>query len=354
MLLAHRGFMRSGKRRLVRVLAPALALGVFSAAAFSQRTVPSPALSIGGVVRDEKTNQYIAAATLDLQRTSGESGSPTIVSGTRGDFQFTRVGSGDYVITVHAKGYETAAFPLMLGGISLSNLTITMRASESANPSAAGDPVSAHQLSIPQRAREEFDKGMKEMVSAKLDYHRALPHFERAIQEFPDYYEAFAEVGIIQHHLGDKAAAEQALRKSAELSENRYLDALSLLAQMLNDQERFSDSERVARTCATQDESAWVCDLELARALSGLKRAGEAEPVALKARDLNPNNPGTFLVLGNIHIQERKYADVVNDFDTYLNLNPSGPESDQVRAAQQQARRALARTQGAAAVPPKP
>jgi len=353
MLLANQGFMRSGKRRLVGVLAPALALWILSAAAYSQRTVPSANLSIGGVVRDEKTNQYIRAATLELLRANGESASPGIVSGTRGDFQFTLVGSGDYTITVQAKGYETAVVPVMLGAFALSNLTITMRASESENPPAAGDPVSAHQLSIPDRARDEFDKGMKEMVSAKLDYHRALPHFERAIQEFPDYYEAYAEVGIIQHHLGDKAAAEKALRKSAELSENRYLDALSLLAQMLNDQERFSESERVSRTCATQDESAWVCDLELARALSGLKRAGEAEPIALKARDLNPNNAGTFLVLGNIHIQERKYADVVNDFDAYLKLNPSGPESDQVRAAEQQARRALASTQGAAAVPPK-
>jgi hypothetical protein len=352
MLFAHRGFMRSGRRSFFRVPASALALWILSVAAIAQRTTPIPSLSISGWVKDEKNNQLITAATLDLQHSSGDSASPSIVSGTGGDFFFAHVGSGDYIITVHAKGYETAVVPVMLGAVALANVTIAMRA-EAGRQATPGDPISTHQLSIPDHARDEFDKGMKEMVSAKVDYHRALTHFERAIQEFPDYYEAYAEVGIIQHHLGDKAAAEQALRKSAELSEDRYLDALSLLAQMLNDEERFSDSEHFARTCATQDESAWVCDLELARSLSGLKRASEAEPIAVKARDLNPNNAGTFLILGNIHIQERKYADVVNDFDMYLKLNPSGPESDQVRAAEQQARRALARTEGAAA-PAKP
>ena len=67
---------------------------------------------------------------------------------------------------------------------------------------------------------------------------------------------------------------------------------------------------------------------------------------------MNPNNAGTFLVLGNIHIQEHKFAAVVKDFVTYLKLDPSGPQSDQVRAAQAQARQALAKSQNRAVSPP--
>ena len=322
------------------------ALLLVSATLSSQQTAPARGLSLGGVVRDVETNQLISAANLDLQRSSGETASPPVVSGTKGEFLFNGIPSGDYLITTRVKGYDTSTTSIMLGGFPLLNVTITLHRTESKQPSAPGDTISAHELTIPGKARDEFDRGMKVMGVPKPDYAKALGHFERAIKEFPDYYEAYAQIGIAQYHLGDKAAAEQALRASARLSGGHYLDALSLLARMLNDESRFAESESFARTCATEDESAWGCELELARALSGLKRPTEAEALATKASELNPSNADTFLILGNIHIEEHKYAEVVKDFDAYLKLNPTGPESDQVRASQEQARRALARTEG--------
>jgi len=152
--------------------------------------------------------------------------------------------------------------------------------------------------------------------------------------------------------LGEGAEAEKALRKSVEMSASRYPDALFLLAEMLNDGGRFAESEGFARQCVQQDDSLWSCDLELARALAGLKRPAEAEAAAAKASELNPGNAKTFLILGNIHIQERKYQAVVEDFDAYLKLDPTGPASDSVRASQAQARRALEKQLTAVPQPP--
>ncbi|MBZ5681353.1 MAG: tetratricopeptide repeat protein [Acidobacteriia bacterium] len=321
--------------------------------ALPQQTAPARGLFISGVVRDDDTHDALSAVALELQRISGDTASPPVVSGTRGEFQFNGVVSGDYRITAHQKGYETATLDIMLGGIPLSNVSITLRRSAVAPGSVPGDAISAHQLSIPEKARDDFDKGFKLLNGTKPDYRRALTYFERAIKEYPDYYEAYAETGVAQHRLGDKAAAEQALRKSVELSSGRYPDALMWLAEMLNDASRFSESEEFARRCATENDSSWRCALELARSLAGMKRSTEAEAVATKASELNPNNAGTFLVLGNIHIQEHKYAAVVKDFDTYLKLDPSGPQSEQVRAAEEQARKALNKTQNSAPTPPK-
>ena len=332
----------------------AVVFAVFSPAAFPQQTAPARGLFISGSVRDDDTHQALSAVTLELQRASGEAASTPIVSGVRGEFQFNGVGSGDYHIIAHEKGYETGTVAVMLGGVPLFNVIVTLRRSAAAPDAAPGDAISAHQLSIPDKARDAFDKGFKLLNGAKPDYRRALSFFERAIKEYPDYYEAYAETGVTQHRLGDKAAAEQALRKSVELSSRHYPDALMWLAELLNDAGRFSESEEFARVCATEDDSSWRCDLELARALAGLKRPLEAEAVATRASELNPNNAGTFLVLGNIHIQEHKYAAVIQDFDTYLKLDPSGPQGDAVRAAEEQARKALARAQSAAPTPPKP
>jgi regulator of sirC expression with transglutaminase-like and TPR domain len=47
-------------------------------------------------------------------------------------------------------------------------------------------------------------------------------------------------------------------------------------------------------------------------------------------------------VLGNVHIQERKYPEVLADFDTYLRLAPAGAEADMVRKSREQVAKVVA------------
>ena len=82
---------------------------------------------------------------------------------------------------------------------------------------------------------------------------------------------------------------------------------------------------------------------ELARALVGLKRGREAEASALQAKELKPDNPNIYLFLANAHIQQQKFAAVVQDFDEYLKLVPNGPGSDQIRQRRDRMRDALQR-----------
>jgi len=308
-------------------------------------------LSIGGYVRDEDNHQPLKAVALELIRTSGDTAAPAIISGVTGEFRFGNLVSGDYRILANFSGYESTSVDVMLGGIPLTNVSVNLRRADTSLATGLGDAISAHQLSVPGKARDDFDKGMRLLIAAKPDYRRALSCFERAAKQFPDYYEAYAEMGVAHQHLAEGGEAEKALRKSVEMSVSRYPDALFMLAEMLNDGGRFAESEGFARQCLQQDDSLWSCDLELARALAGLKRPAEAEAVAAKASELNPANAKTFLVLGNIHMQERKFEAVVEDFDAYLKLDPTGPASDSVRASQAQARRALERQSSAAPQP---
>jgi tetratricopeptide (TPR) repeat protein len=315
-------------------------LGTFAARAFGQ-AVGGGGLSISGYVRDDGNHQVLKAVALELVRSSGTAASPASMSGVTGEFLFGGLTSGDFRILAHQSGYEPAAVEVRLGGTSLVDVTVNLHRIDAPLATGLGNAISAHQLSVPEKARDDFDKGMKLLIASQPKYRRALSYFERAVKEFPDYYEAYAEMGVAHQHLGEGTEAERDLRKSVEISASRYPDALFLLAEMLNDEAHFADAAGFARQCVQQDESLWSCDLELARALAGLKRPAEAEVFATKASELNPANAKTFLVLGNIHIQERKYEAVVQDFDAYLKLDPTGPASDSVRASQAQARRAL-------------
>src|SRR3974390_2953836 len=90
------GYVMPTGRPSFCILIPAIAFAIFAAKAFPQQTAPARGLFISGFVRDVETNQLISAAMLGLQRSSGETASPPVVSGTRGEFQFNGVSSGDY------------------------------------------------------------------------------------------------------------------------------------------------------------------------------------------------------------------------------------------------------------------
>jgi Flp pilus assembly protein TadD len=209
------------------------------------------------------------------------------------------------------------------------------------NASGSQGVVTAHQLSAPAKARNAFDKGLGLLTGSAPDYPAAIAKFQGAIKEFPDYYEAYAEMSIALFRVGDSAGAERALRKSIELSSNQYPKALALLAEMLNSLNRYAEAESVARQAIAVEETSWRGHCQLARALAGLKRSSEAEASAKRAQQLDPNNPMVLLILGNVHLQQHEYVAAVREFDQYLTLTPTGPQSDLVRNSRDRVQRIL-------------
>jgi tetratricopeptide (TPR) repeat protein len=305
-------------------------------------------LSVSGYVRDEITQEPITAARVELRTLSGDSVTQAVVSGSAGEFQLRAIAAGGYFISVERNGYQLANVPV--GSVSRSNVIVDLHRLRARNASAAPDSVSAHQLSAPAKAGDAFDNGVALLAKNKPDYDRAIAQFQRAIKEFPDYYEAYAEMGVAHFRLGDSVGAERALRASVELSSNRYPKALALLAELLNGLNRFSEAEVSARQAIAVDETSWRGHCQLARALAGLRRSSEAEASAKRALELEPSNPMNLLVLGNIYLQQHDYVAAVRDFDEYLRLAPSGPQSDLVRNSRDRLQRVLDMQQSSAPI----
>jgi tetratricopeptide (TPR) repeat protein len=201
--------------------------------------------------------------------------------------------------------------------------------------------ISAHQLSVPHKAHDEFEKGMS-MIYLKSDYRAAIAQFQLAIKDFPTYYEAYAEEGNSYYQLQQLGPAEEALKKSIELSSGQYADAAFTLSAILTDTKRYDDAEKIARQGVSVDSTSWRGPFELARALNALKKPAEAEKEAQQSRDLMPDNPPVYLLLANIHIQRKDYAGLIRDLTDYLRLSPNGPEADQARKTRDHAQSLLA------------
>jgi hypothetical protein len=305
---------------------------------------------INGIVRDGETNRAIGGVRVNLLNM----GTPQAfaLTTTEGQFTFSGVRNGRYDIQINTDGFN-----LFDQGVTIDRgsafVMVELKKSEIAAPTAPGASVSVHQLGVPAKAQKEFEKAC-DLMSGKTDYQGAIDEFDRAIQDYPDYYEAYAMESAAYLALSDAAAAEKALRKSIDLSAGKDPVGLYLLAGLLNSTGRYLEAEGPARQCIALDASSWHGYFELARALLGLGDLEGAQESALEARSQAPDNPRIILLVANIHGALRDYAAYLQDLDSYLALNPPGPMAGEVRKTRDQVQQALAGEQPASAPASQP
>ncbi len=315
----------------MRVGSRLLLFAVFAAAQplSAQAGLSSGGHIVSGYVREEGTGATLSAVTLELY-SSGQRAAPSAFSGMDGQFRFASVRDGDYYIVARKEGYIETTTRISVSPSGIQSVLVNLPKVHSEHSPNTADPISTRQLSIPEKARDAFEKGRK-LLYEKSAPEKALNEFQRAVAEFPSYFEAYTQIGVADYHLKKFPEAEDALRKAIELSENKYPESLYLLAGLLNDEQRFMEAEPVARRATLLDDSSWHSYFEMARSLVGQKRGNDAAASALKARELNPDYPEITLTLANAHILQQDYPAVLLDFDAYLKIAPKGPASESVR-----------------------
>jgi tetratricopeptide (TPR) repeat protein len=338
-------------------LTTALALAAFLSClplAAQKRSVPSPSsfpemdgglgstngrsFSISGTVADAGSRARINGARVDLQGIAGGILSTAFTTGN-GNFQFNNVRPGSYELVFEQTGYQDDRERLEVDG-PVFGMTVDLRRLASAAGDPGGPTVSVRELSIPQKAREAMSKGTS-LLYQKADYPGSVKQFERAIQAYPNFYEAYAQMGLAYMKMKDADRSEKALRKSLELSQEHYPDALFLLAGLFVSAGRFAEAEPLARKAVEVDPNSWHAQSELAQALLRLKRADEAEKYAQAAVELQPNNPLLPLLLADIHITLRNDPALLDDLNAYLKLAPNGPYAEQVREQRERVQQRL-------------
>lgn len=310
-----------------------------------QLTRSASGFSIDGTVRDNTDQHGLENIRVDLMKSPGEVIS-TATTQADGAFEFTGVTNGQYVLEV-----KTPAYAPLLQSVQIDNSGrkgVSLLLSKPGNPSVLNmnnAVISAHQLSAPHKAQQEFDKGM-DLLYGKSDFHAAIDQFQRAIKDFPKYYEAYALEGTAYQGLGDTAAAEAALRKSVDLSSGQYSEALFLLSALLSNTKQYEEAAKMARKSVEVDTISWQGPFELARALFGLKQFDEAEKSAIESRDEFPGNPDVYILLANIHIGRHDYPSLSKDLDSYLKVAPNGPDAAWVQKTQERLQAFLKRREG--------
>jgi tetratricopeptide (TPR) repeat protein len=204
--------------------------------------------------------------------------------------------------------------------------------------------VSAHELQIPQKAREAFNKGT-ELLAAK-NPEASIPEFQRAIKIFSDFYEAYYKIGLADLNLKSYPEAQAAFETSIELSKGRYPPSQFGLGVALCMQKELTEAEEAVRAGLDQYPADAAGHFTLAWILYTANKLAEAEASARRALLYKADFPIAYLLLAQIHLGQNNLSEVASDLDAYLKLDPNGVHSAEAKAVRTQAARVLAQQPG--------
>lgn len=304
-------------------------------AGFGSRT------TISGSVFVENMNQPAARVKVDVQAVSGGPFTTAYTDST-GRFQADGPKGGSYIISVVEPGYEPVEERVEQNG-ALSSVVLTLKKTRAPDPGpmAAGYTVSVRDLAAPDKARKALERGLERLQ--KRDPAGSIAHFEEATNVFPDYYEAFYQLGLANLELRRGDEAERALEKAIDLSGGHNADPQFALGALLCDRGAYQDAERVIRRAMENDSGSWRGYLFLGQALYGQNRLTDAEKNARIALSRKSDLASAYVVLANIDIRRHDYRNAIAELDNFLRLRPDGPTSEQVRDVRNAAERVVDR-----------
>jgi tetratricopeptide (TPR) repeat protein len=281
-------------------------------------------VSLTGTVYSEKSKRPIDQAAVRLCDTGGNLIEQTITTDS-GQFDFRGIRRSNYILTVDAPGYQADTLHVELSFTSDRGISVYLKpnASDPATSFPAAN-VSAHEMSMPQKARDLLASGEKKLYSDK-NPQAGLADFQQAVSVAPGFYEAYYQIGMAYLTLGTREEAEKSFRKSIEVSADKYGEPVIGLASLLIDTGDLAQSEKMIRHGLELSPNNWFGHYQLGRILFTENKVAEAQKSAEQARSLAPNAAIVYRLLSNIHLSQKNYPALVGDLDAYIKLDPDSP-----------------------------
>ncbi len=155
----------------------------------------------------------------------------------RGRARFDQVPAGYYHVEVQGTGIEKtegAEFEILdMEGSHTETVrakpAMDANAGDKTAPAGSSATVSATELKIPEKAQKEFDKGMDAFAAG--DNRKAEESFNKAIEEYPNYANAYSNLGVLYIKLGQQAKAKEAFNKAVTV-DSKFVPGYVNLARL--------------------------------------------------------------------------------------------------------------------------
>jgi tetratricopeptide (TPR) repeat protein len=269
---------------------------------------------------------------------------------TQGKFEFPQLTLTPSIYEVHVRAFgylpESQTVDLTMTPSAYVNFTLKPDPSRKEDPIPPGGPgetISAPlDPNAPDDARKHLEDG-RYLLSSGGDLNKSIDLFQKAIQRYPQYSEAYFLMGVAYSSQKKWDHAEKALQKTIELNKNA-VGAYLALGLVENEKKEYSEAEKHLLKAVELSPNSPDAHFELGRAYWGLQRWDVADQHMSKANQLRPNDAGQHVMMGNILLRERDAVGALKEFKQAVRVDPKGPLAapsqqmvDKIEAALKQA-----------------
>jgi len=243
-----------------------------------------------------------------------------------GKFNFDGLPLSTYHLTIEGQGFIPYSNYIDISMSKMAYEEITLKLDKDPDPKALPpggptDQLSIRIIQIPANARKEFESGKISMEAG--DSAGSIRHFQKAIELYPKYAEAYQLLGVLHLETGKLKDAEEELRKATEIEPNMST-AFFALGICRNQMAKYSDAEVVLARGLELDPKSPDGHYHIAEAYWNLGRWQESEQHASRALALKSDFASPHVLLGNSLLRKHDAPGALKEFQEYLRLEPQG------------------------------
>lgn len=140
----------------------------------------------------------------------------------------------------------------------------------------------------------------------------------KAIQIEPEFALAYAHLGRLLRRNGKSGESTEAYSKAIVYSKD--VPTMILVADVLQSQQRYGDSEQLLRNALREDPKNPTALFLLGRALTTRGEFGEAENILKKSVEISPNSFVSYVLLGSLYTRRGDFSDAEKTLNNALKV----------------------------------
>jgi hypothetical protein len=328
-------------KKIIRWSSSAILVLIISATAnFAQSQSNRPSNSISGFVFDSASRNPVSEVYVELLNDLYTTLRRVKTDGT-GRFSFTGLSSGTFIIKVSPYGTnyleETQSATIVnntVGGSTSSDsvyLDIYLKLDKRKINSEFYPAGSVFIQDIPDSAKDLYKKAIPQLENSKQT-NLGLENLKKALEFFPDYYDALNRLGIEYVRLKQYYEALPFLIKAVKINQRSFSSfyALGLAAYNLKQMKEATEAFRL--TTVLNPQSVFG-QFQYGRALRISGNYKEAEQSLLKAKSLDKDSAisEVYWQLGLLYEKTERYNEAADVLETYLKIQSDVPNLQQIK-----------------------
>lgn len=205
---------------------------------------------------------------------------------------------------------------------------------KNANVPGAAPMVSASELRVPPKARNELDKGLE--AFAKGDLKKAEEKLRKAIEIYPQYANAYNNLGVVLMRDKDRAGAIESWQKAIEVDSKYGPPYLNMARVSMQDNKMPEAAGYINKVLEFDPNNPEALAL-LAKTELMTRQYDKALAHARKALAVpHQHLADLHLIAGEALLRQNQNAEAVKEYEAYLKEDPDSPNAAQVRQAMAQ------------------